>query len=236
MTELLKSDREVENVLVAKGEREGSINRIIAMCRENKIVVKTVDRKKLDDIAGGGNHQGVAALCAAHEYASLDDIFALAASRGEDPFIVICDRITDPHNLGAIIRSANAAGAHGVIIPKHESVSLNSTVLKAAAGAAEYTPVARVTNLSKTADELRARGVWITGTAADADRTLFEADLTGPVAICIGSEGEGISRLLKEKCDFLVSIPMEGQTESLNASVAGALCMYEVLRTRKGLR
>ncbi len=234
--EAMRAGRTIDKIFMKTGECDGSLKKIAVAAKAMGITVLRVDRKKLDDIAGGGNHQGVAALCAAHEYASLDDIFALAASRGEDPFIVICDRITDPHNLGAIIRSANAAGAHGVIIPKHESVSLNSTVLKAAAGAAEYTPVARVTNLSKTADELRARGVWITGTAADADRTLFEADLTGPVAICIGSEGEGISRLLKEKCDFLVSIPMEGQTESLNASVAGALCMYEVLRTRKGLR
>lgn len=234
--EAMRAGRTIDKIFMKTGECDGSLKKIAGAAKAMGINVLRVDRKKLDDIAEGGNHQGVAALCAAHEYASLDDIFALAASRSEDPFIILCDRITDPHNLGAIIRSANAAGAHGVIIPKHESVSLNSTVLKAAAGAAEYTPVARVTNLSKTADELRARGVWITGTAADADRTLFEADLTGPVAICIGSEGEGISRLLKEKCDFLVSIPMEGQTESLNASVAGALCMYEVLRTRKGLR
>ena len=236
VVEALRVGRSIDKIFIAKGETDKTLGHIASKAREAGIVVVDADRRKLDNMSVTKAHQGVIALVGVNEYCEVADILALARERGEQPFIIVCDEVSDPRNLGAIIRSAECAGAHGVIITKHESVSLNSTVLKAAAGAAEYTPVARVTNLSKTADELRARGVWITGTAADADRTLFEADLTGPVAICIGSEGEGISRLLKEKCDFLVSIPMEGQTESLNASVAGALCMYEVLRTRKGLR
>ena len=232
--ELLKSGREVENVLVAKGEREGSINRIIAMCRENKIVVKTVDRKKLDFMCAGGNHQGVAANVPAHSYSSVDDILEYAKSKGEAPFIIICDEIEDSHNLGAIIRTAEACGAHGIIIPKRRNVGLNFIVAKTSCGALEYVKVARVGNLVSVIEELKKQNVWVY--CADMDgQPWCKTDFSSGCALVVGNEGSGVGRLIKEKCDVTVSLPMCGKVNSLNASVAAGIFMYEVARQRLGL-
>lgn len=232
--ELLKSGREVENVLVAKGEREGSINRIIAMCRENKIVVKTVDRKKLDFMCAGGKHQGVAANVPAHSYSSVDDILEYAKSKGEAPFIIICDEIEDSHNLGAIIRTAEACGAHGIIIPKRRSVGLNFIVAKTSCGALEYVKVARVGNLVSVIEELKKQNIWVY--CADMDgQPWCKTDFSGGCALVVGNEGSGVGRLIKEKCDVTVSLPMCGKVNSLNASVAAGIIMYEVARQRLGL-
>lgn len=232
--EALRAGRAIDSLLVARGERSGSIGRILAECREKGIVIKEVDAKKLDFLCGRGNHQGVAAYAAAHAYACVADLLALAQQRGEAPFLIICDELEDPHNLGAIIRTAEAAGAHGVIIPKRHAASLSFAVSKAAAGALEYLPVARVGNLAATLDELKKQGLWIYG--ADMDGTPFcEADYSGPAALVIGSEGRGLGRLIKEKCDFIVSLPMKGKINSLNASVAAGILMYEIARQRSGL-
>lgn len=229
--EALKSERAIDTLLVAKGERNGSVGRIIASCRENGTVIKEVDKRKLDFLCGNGNHQGVAAYAASHEYAELDDIFNLAKEQNEDPFIIICDELEDPHNLGAIIRTAECAGAHGIIIPKRRSVSLTWAVGKAAAGALEYMPVVRVTNLASTLDELKERGVWIY--SADMDgKNYSKTDFSGAVGLVIGSEGNGVGKLIKEKSDFIVSLPMKGKITSLNASVAAGILMYEVSRQR----
>ncbi len=232
--EALRAGRAIDSLLVARGERSGSIGRILAECREKGIVIKEVDAKKLDSLCGRGNHQGVAAYAAAHAYACVADLLALAQQRGEAPFLIICDELEDPHNLGAIIRTAEAAGAHGVIIPKRHAASLSFAVSKAAAGALEYLPVARVGNLAATLDELKKQGLWIYG--ADMDGTPFcETDYSGPAALVIGSEGRGLGRLIKEKCDFIVSLPMKGKINSLNASVAAGILMYEIARQRSGL-
>lgn len=232
--EALRAGRAIDSLLVARGERSGSIGRILAECREKGIVIKEVDVKKLDFLCGRGNHQGVAAYAAAHAYACVADLLALAQERGEAPFLIICDELEDPHNLGAIIRTAEAAGAHGVIIPKRHAASLSFAVSKAAAGALEYLPVARVGNLAATLDELKKQGLWIYG--ADMDGTPFcETDYSGPAALVIGSEGRGLGRLIKEKCDFIVSLPMKGKINSLNASVAAGILMYEIARQRAGL-
>ncbi|MBO4897495.1 MAG: 23S rRNA (guanosine(2251)-2'-O)-methyltransferase RlmB [Clostridia bacterium] len=228
--EAIRAGRTIDKIFLKSGDIDGSLKKIAGAAKDNGIIIQRADRRKLDTLADDGNHQGVVALCAVHEYASVEDILSSAKYKGEAPFVVICDKITDPHNLGSIIRTANAAGAHGVIIPKHESVTLNSTVLKVSAGAAEFTPVARVSNLAKTIDDLKNAGVWVTGTCADAEKSIYDSDFSGAVAICIGSEGNGLSRLVKEKCDFLVNIPMKGETESLNASVAAALVLYEVFK------
>ena len=227
--EALKSERAIDTLLVARGDRTGSIGKIIAECREKGVVVKEVDRKKLDFMCGGSSHQGVAAYAAAHEYADVDDIFAAAEAKGEKPFIIVCDE--DPHNLGAIIRSADAAGAHGVIIPKRRNASLNYIVGKTSAGAIEYVPVARVPNLPALLDELKERGVWVYGADMDG-QSWCDTDFTGGVALVIGSEGKGLGRLVKEKCDFIVSLPMKGKVNSLNASVAAGILMFEVSRQR----
>ncbi len=232
--ELLKSGREIENVLIAKGEHEGSINKIISLCREKKIIVKNVDRKKLDFMCGNGNHQGVVASVPAHSYSSVDEILDYAESKGEKPFVIICDEIEDSHNLGAIIRSAEACGAHGVIIPKRRNVGLNYIVAKTSCGALEYMKVARVTNLGSTIDELKKQGLWVY--AADMDGEPWcKTDFSGGVALVVGSEGNGVGRLIKEKCDFTVSLPMRGEVNSLNASVAASIIMYEVTKQRLGL-
>lgn len=229
--EALKSGRAIDHLLVARGSNSGSIAPIIAMCRDKKIPVKEADTKKLDFLCGGAVHQGVILFAAAHEYSNLDDIFALAEERKEPPFIVICDGLEDPHNLGAVIRSAEAAGVHGVIIPERRSVSLSSYAGKAAAGALEYVPVVRVGNLNAAVETLKNRGVWIY--AADMDGTAYyETDMTGPCAVIIGSEGKGVSRLLKERSDFVVSIPMKGKINSLNASVAAGILMFEISKSR----
>ncbi len=229
--ELLKSGREVENVLIAKGEREGSINRIIALCREKKIVIKNVDRRKLDALCQGENHQGVAANVPAHEYSSVEDILALAEERGEAPFIIICDEIEDSHNLGAIIRTAEACGVHGIIIPKRRSVGLNFAVAKTSCGALEYMKVARVTNLASVIEDLKSKNIWIY--AADMDGQRWDkTDFSGGAALVIGNEGSGVGRLIKEKCDVTVSLPMLGRVNSLNASVAAGIIMYEIAKQR----
>lgn len=229
--EALRSERAIDTLLVAKGERNGSIGRIIADCRNRGAVIKEVDKRKLDFLCGGGNHQGVAAYAASHEYAELEDIFSLAKERDENPFIIICDELEDPHNLGAIIRTAECAGAHGIIIPKRRSVSLTWAVSKASAGALEYMPVVRVTNLAAAIDELKERGVWIY--SADMDgKPFFETDFSGAVGLVIGSEGNGVGKLIREKSDFIVSLPMKGKINSLNASVAAGILMYEVARQR----
>ncbi|MGN1202359.1 MAG: 23S rRNA (guanosine(2251)-2'-O)-methyltransferase RlmB [Eubacterium sp.] len=232
--ELLKSGREVENVLIAKGEHEGSINRIIAMCREKGIVIKNVDRKKLDFMCAGGNHQGVAANVPAHSYSTVDEILEYAQSKGEKPFIIICDEIEDSHNLGAIIRSAEACGVHGIIIPKRRNVGLNFIVAKTSCGALEYMRVARVSNLASTIDELKKKNIWVY--CADMDGQAWcKTDFSGGCALVIGSEGHGVGRLIKEKCDVAVSLPMRGKVNSLNASVAAGVIMYEVAKQRLGL-
>ncbi len=232
--ELLKSGREVENVLIAKGEREGSVNRIIAMCREKGIVIKNVDRKKLDFMCANANHQGVAANVPAHSYSSVDEILSFAQQRGEAPFIILCDEIEDSHNLGAIIRSAEACGAHGVIIPKRRNVGLNFIVAKTSCGALEYMKVARVSNLASTIDALKKKNIWVY--CADMDgQPWCKTDFSGGCALVIGSEGRGVGRLIKEKCDVTVSLPMCGEVNSLNASVAAGIIMYEVTKQRLGL-
>ncbi len=235
VSEALRSERAIDTLLVVKGERNGSVGRIIAECREKKIVIKEVDKKKLDFMCGQGNHQGVAAYAAAHEYAEVEDILALAEERGEDPFIIICDGIEDPHNLGAIIRTAETSGAHGIIIPKRRNASLTWAVGKASAGAVEYMPVARVGNLATLIDELKEKGIWVY--SADMDgQNWCETDYSGGVALVVGSEGNGVSRLIREKSDFVVSLPMRGKITSLNASVAAGILMYEVSRQRLGLK
>lgn len=229
--ELLKSDREIENVLIAKGEHEGSINRIIALCKEKKIVIKNVDRKKLEFMCGGANHQGVAANVPAHEYSSIDDILAYAEEKGEAPFLIVCDEIEDSHNLGAIIRTAEACGAHGIIIPKRRNVGLNFIVAKTSCGALEYMRVARVTNLATTIEDLKKKNIWVY--AADMDGQRWDkTDFTGGVALVVGNEGSGVGRLVKEKCDVTVSLPMLGKVNSLNASVAAGIIMYEIAKQR----
>lgn len=229
--ELLKSGREVESVYIAKGEREGSVKSIIALCREKKIVIKDVDKRKLDALSAGANHQGVAANVPAHEYSSVEDILAYAEERGEAPFIVICDEIEDSHNLGAIIRTAEACGVHGIIIPKRRSVGLNFIVAKTSCGALEYMRVARVGNLAQTIDELKKKNIWVY--AADMDGQRWDkTDYSGGAALVVGNEGSGIGRLIKEKCDVTVSLPMLGHINSLNASVASGIIMYEIARQR----
>ena len=235
VSEALKSGREIDTLLVADGGRAGSVGQIIRLCRDKGIVIKEVERKKLDMICAGSAHQGVAAYAAAHSYAQVDDIFALAEQRGEQPFIIICDELEDPHNLGAIIRSAEAGGAHGVIIPKRRSATLSYTVGKASAGALEYVPVARVSNIAAEIESLKKRGVWVY--AADmGGKSWREVDFSGPVALVIGSEGNGVSRLVKEKSDFIVSLPMKGKINSLNASVAAGILIYEVAAQRDGFK
>ncbi|MDY5219849.1 MAG: 23S rRNA (guanosine(2251)-2'-O)-methyltransferase RlmB [Eubacteriales bacterium] len=227
--EALKSGRPVEKLLVAQGDLSGAARDIIRMARDAGAVVQTVDRSRLDQIYPA--HQGMLAYVAAVAYRSVDDIFDLAAQRGEDPFIVILDGVTDPHNLGAIIRSAECAGTHGVILPERRAAGLGPAAAKAAAGALDCLPIARVKNLNRTIDELKERGVWVIGTAMDGEDAL-SADLTGPVALVIGSEGEGISHLTLQKCDRTLTLPMKGRIESLNASVAAGILMYEIVRAR----
>lgn len=230
--EALKSGRTIDKVYVSQGEKVGSVKKIISMCKEKKIPVIEVDRAKLDKMSVTNAHQGVVALVSAKEYSSVDDILKIADDKGESPFIVICDEINDPHNLGSILRTANAAGVHGVIIPKRNSVGLTSTVAKSSAGAIEFTPVAKVTNIARTIDELKDKNIWVVGAEGNGENDIYHQDFSGGIAIVIGSEGFGISRLVKEKCDFLVRIPMLGKITSLNASVAGALMIYEVVRAR----
>lgn len=232
--EAIRSGREIEKIFVKKGEREGSLTTIIKKARERGIIVEEAERQKLDRMAEGGNHQGVVATAAVCEYVPMAEILKRARDRGRAPFVIICDKITDPHNLGSIIRTANCVGADGVIIPKRNSVGLTSVVAKTAAGALEYTPVARVTNLARAIDELKEEGLWIAGAEMNGD-VMYKSSLSGAIGLVIGSEGEGISRLVREKCDFLVSIPMYGDINSLNASVAAAVLMYEIAKQRESV-
>ena len=232
VTEALRSGRAINKVYLADGDTDKSLGRLAAMAKDAGAVVVRIDRRKLNDMSPTGAHQGIIAAVAAHEYASLEDILALAESRGEAPLIVLCDELSDPHNLGAIIRTAECAGAHGVVIPKRRSVGLTAVVGKASAGALEYMPVARVSNITVAIRELKQRGVWVYGTAADGDADLYHADLKGPSAIVIGNEGAGMSRLVAESCDLKVRIPMKGRISSLNASASAAILLYEAVRQR----
>jgi 23S rRNA (guanosine2251-2'-O)-methyltransferase len=229
--EALKSGRTVEKLLIARGSTEGSIREIFRRARDGKIIIQEVDRQRLDEISQSGAHQGVIAYVTPYHYAEVEDMLARAKERGEAPFLVVLDEITDPHNLGAVIRTAECCGAHGVIIPKRRSVGLTPAAIKASAGAVEYLPVAKVTNIVRTLEDLKQRGIWIAG--ADVQGTGYTVqDLRGPIALVIGSEGQGIGRLIREKCDFLIKIPLKGRIESLNASVAAGILMYEVVRQR----
>ena len=232
VAEAIRAGRTIDKIFVARGDTDRTLARILAKARENGIVVTECDRRKLDSLSATGAHQGVIAMVAAHAYATVEEILENAKNRGEAPLIVICDELSDPHNLGAIIRTAECAGAHGVIIPKRRSVGLTAVVGKASAGALEYLPVARVANLVSAIRELQKAGVWVFGTAADGDTALYQADLKGPAAIVIGNEGDGMSRLVAEACDFKVSIPMRGRISSLNASNAAAILLYEAVRQR----
>ena len=232
ITEALKSGRTIDKVFVAQGDTDKSLQRLAAQAKEAGAVVVPVDRRKLDAMSTTRAHQGIIALAAAHEYVTIDDILEEAAARNEAPLIVICDELSDPHNLGAILRSAECAGAHGVIIPKRRSVGLTATVAKASAGAVEYMKVARVTNISNAISELKEKGVWIYGTAAEGSIPMYQADLTGSAAIVIGNEGDGISPLVRKNCDVMVNIPMRGHISSLNASAAASILLYEAVRQR----
>ena len=231
VVEVLSGERDVERVFIADGS-EGSVSKIVALAREKGVIVDFVPKEKIDSMAPGVKHQGVVAKVSEYKYAEMEDVFAKAEAAGEDPFIIILDEITDPHNLGAIIRTAECAGAHGVIIPKRRAASLTQTVALSAAGAIENMPVVQVTNLGRAIEDLKDKGVWVG--AADMDgETYYEANLTGPIAIVIGNEGKGVGRLVKEKCDFVLSIPMYGKINSLNASNAAAVLMYGIRRARK---
>ena len=234
LQEPLKSGRTIDKVFIADGDTDRSLQRLAAEAREAGAVIVPVDRRKLDQMSTTRSHQGVIALAAAHEYYTIDDLLEEAAARGENALLVICDELSDPHNLGAIMRSAECAGAHGVIIPKRRSVGLTATVAKASAGAVEYMKVARVTNINNTINELKEKGVWIFGTAAEGSIPMYKADLTGPAAIVIGNEGDGMSPLVRKNCDVMVHIPMKGRISSLNASAAASILLYEAVRQRLG--
>ena len=232
VTEAIRSGRTINKVFLADGDTDRSLGRLAAMAKEAGAVVVRIDRRKLNDMSPTGVHQGIIASVAAHEYATVEEILQAARNKGEAPLLVVCDELSDPHNLGAIIRTAECAGAHGVIIPKRRSVGLTAVVGKASAGALEYMPVARVSNIAATLRDLKAQGVWVFGTAAEGATVLYQADLTLPAAIVIGNEGVGMSRIVAEHCDFKVSIPMKGQISSLNASAAASILLYEAVRQR----
>ena len=230
--ELLKSGKPVNKVFIQKGERQGSINEVIKLAKKNNNLISEVEKSKLDTLSDTGHHQGVIAFVSAVEYKNIDDIFALASERNEDPFIMIADEIEDPHNLGALIRTAECAGCHGVIIPKRRAVGVTEVVAKTSVGATQYVPIVRVNNINETIKELQDRGVWIVGTDGSAQTLYTEQDMTGSIAIIIGSEGKGMGTLTMKNCDFLVKIPMMGKITSLNASVSGGIVVFEALRQR----
>ncbi|MBR4720735.1 MAG: 23S rRNA (guanosine(2251)-2'-O)-methyltransferase RlmB [Clostridia bacterium] len=233
--EAIKSGREIDKIIVKKGEYEGSIVALIKKAKSLKIPVVEADKAKLESLANGGNHQGVIAFVAAHTYKDIKDMIREAKEKSKEPLIIILDKITDPHNFGSILRTANCAGADGVVISKRGNVGLSEVVAKTSAGAIEFTPVSKVTNIAETIELLKKEGFWIVGAEADG-QSMYETDLTGPVALVIGSEGEGISRLVKEKCDFLVKINMYGEINSLNASVAAGIMMYEIVRQKENVK
>ncbi|MBQ7692991.1 MAG: 23S rRNA (guanosine(2251)-2'-O)-methyltransferase RlmB [Oscillospiraceae bacterium] len=230
--EALRAGRAIDKIFIAKGDVDKTLGHIASRAREQGVVVVECDRRKLDFMSRTKAHQGVVALVAVQAYCEISDILAAAEIRGEAPFVIVCDEISDPHNLGAIIRTAECVGAHGVVIPKRRSAGLTAIVGKASAGAAEYVPIARVANITAALKELKAAGLWVYGTAADGASGLWSTELTGPIALVIGSEGDGMSRLVRESCDFVLSLPMRGRLNSLNASAAAAVTMYEVLRQR----
>lgn len=230
--EALKSGRSINKIWIAESAQRHQIQPIVAEAKNSGAVIQFVDKRKLDQMVDNVPHQGIVAQVAAYGYAEVDDILARARERGQAPFILLLDEIEDPHNLGSILRTAECAGVHGVIIPKRRSVGLTATVSKTSAGAIEYVPVAKVTNLAQTIDELKEHGVWVAGADVQAKETLYQADFTLPMAIVIGNEGRGIGRLIKEKCDFRLQLPMYGRINSLNASVAASLFIYEVVRQR----
>ena len=230
--EALRTETTIDKIYIAKGETDKTLGHIASKARDMGIVVVEADRRKLDNMSRTHAHQGVIALAAVREYVSVQSILDAAAEKGEAPLLVVCDEISDPHNLGAILRTAECAGAHGVIIPKRRSAGLTAVVAKTSAGAVSYMPVARVPNIAALMKDLKKQGVWVFGTAAEGTTTLYDADLKGAAAIVIGSEGDGMSRLVAENCDFLVSIPMKGRISSLNASAAAAILLYEAVRQR----
>ncbi len=232
--EALKSERDVNKILIAEGSQKGQMQTVIGLAKSENVLVQFVPKKKLDTLVDA-NHQGVVAQVAASQYAELDDLFALAEKRNEAPFFMLLDEIEDPHNLGSIMRTADAVGAHGIIIPRRRAVGLTATVAKASTGAIEHIPVVRVTNMARAIDELKERGVWIAGTDAKGKEDYRQFDGTMPLGLVIGSEGKGMGRLIRDKCDFLIQLPMAGAVTSLNASVAAALLMYEVYRKRHPL-
>ena len=234
LTEALRAGRTIDKVFIADGDTDRGLQRLAAEAKEAGAVIVPVDRRKLDQMSFTRSHQGVIALVAAHDYYTIDDILEEAASRGQAPLIVICDELSDPHNLGTIMRSAECAGAHGVIIPKRRSVGLTATVAKASAGAMEYMKVAKVGNINDAIRELKEKGVWVFGTAAEGSIPMYKADLRGPAAIVIGNEGDGMSPLVRKNCDVMVHIPMVGRISSLNASNAAAILLYEAVRQRLG--
>lgn len=231
--EALRSGKPMDKLYVLDGCQDGPIRTIVREAKKHDVILQFVTKERLNKLSETGKHQGVIAHAAAYEYAQVEDMLELAKSRGEDPFIFLLDNIEDPHNLGAIIRTANLAGAHGVIIPKRRAVGLTATVARTSAGALNYTPVARVTNLKKTVEDLKKQGLWFV--CADMDGTvMYDLDLKGPIGLVIGNEGEGVSRLMKENCDFVAGIPMKGDIDSLNASVAAGVLAYEIVRQRLG--
>ena len=233
MLEALRSGKPMDKLYVLDGCQDGPIRTIVREAKKHDVILQFVTKERLNQLSETGKHQGVIAHAAAYEYAQVEDMLELAKSRGEDPFIFLLDNIEDPHNLGAIIRTANLAGAHGVIIPKRRAVGLTATVARTSAGALNYTPVARVTNLKKTVEDLKKQGLWFV--CADMDGTvMYDLDLKGPIGLVIGNEGEGVSRLMKENCDFVAGIPMKGDIDSLNASVAAGVLAYEIVRQRLG--
>lgn len=232
VTELLKSDKDINKIFVQRGEKHGSINQIISLAKSKKIVIVEVDKSKLDVMSQTKNHQGIIAVVPPFEYSDIDEILEYAKSRNEDPFVVILDGIEDVHNLGSIIRTAETAGVHGIIIPKRRGALVNSTVSKTSAGAVQYMKIARVNNLNDAIKELKDKGLWIYGTDMDAKNYYYEEKLLGPIALVVGSEGFGISNLVKKNCDVLIKIPMKGKITSLNASVSAGIVMYEVVKQR----
>lgn len=229
--EAYRAGKTIDKLFVLDGCQDGPVRSILREARKRDTLIRFVSKEKLNALSEYGNHQGVVAVAAAYEYASVDDLFANAEKKGEDPFFILCDEIEDPHNLGAIIRTANLAGAHGVIIPKRRAVGLTGTVAKVSAGALNYTPVARVTNLARTIEELKERGMWFVCGAMDGD-LMYDLNLTGSIGLIVGNEGSGVSRLVREKCDFCASIPMRGDIDSLNASVATGVLAFEIVRQR----
>lgn len=233
VAEAIKSGRSINKILLARGERQGSVKEIFAQAREAGIFVQECDGKKLDELAAGVRHQGIIAYASPVDYVELEDILKIAEDKGEPPFLVLLDELEDPHNLGAILRTADAAGVHGVLIPKRRSCPLSATVARTSAGAVEYVPVARIGNIVQTINKLKEQNMWVVGADMDGSQLYYEADLTGALVLVVGSEGKGISRLVKEACDFLVQMPMLGKINSLNASVAASVLLYESVRQRQ---